>query len=73
MKISEIIPKDDYILFIKTEDGQTGMFNVKPYLESEAFRPLKDRVEFNKVHRGKRNEMYPLPRNHEKRNSTVTY
>ncbi len=52
MNISEIIPKEDYILYIKTEDGRTGYFNVKPYLESEAFVPLKDRREFERIYNG---------------------
>lgn len=39
MNIAEIIPKDDYILYIKTEDGKTDLFDVKPFLESEAFAP----------------------------------
>lgn len=52
MRISEIIPKEDYILYIKTDDGQIGLFDIKPYLESEAFAPLKDRSEFERVHNG---------------------
>ena len=46
MNIAEVIPKDDFMLYIKAEDGETGLFDVKPYLESEAFAPLKDRNEF---------------------------
>ncbi|MGK5095176.1 DUF2442 domain-containing protein [Deltaproteobacteria bacterium TL4] len=53
MKIIEIIPKNDYLLFIKTEDGRTGLFDVSPYLDSEAFAPLKDRREFTRIHNGK--------------------
>ena len=53
MNIVEIIPKDDYTLCIKAEDGKIGLFDVKPYLESEAFAPLKDKGEFERIHNGK--------------------
>lgn len=53
MNIVEIIPKENYILYIKTDDGQTGLFDVAPYLDSEAFAPLKDRNEFECIHNGK--------------------
>lgn len=53
MNIVEIIPKDNYTLYIRTEDGTTGLFDVKPYLESEVFAPLKDRTEFERIHNGK--------------------
>ena len=53
MNIAEIVPRDDYILYIKTECGKAGLFDVKPYLESEAFAPLKDRSEFERIHNGR--------------------
>lgn len=53
MNISEIIPKDDYLLYIKAEDGTAGFFDIKPYLESEAFTPLKDKMEFERVRNGR--------------------
>ncbi|MBF0352925.1 MAG: DUF2442 domain-containing protein [SAR324 cluster bacterium] len=53
MNIIEIIPKENYLLYIKTEDGTTGLFDVSPYLDSEAFAPLKDRSEFKRIHNGK--------------------
>ncbi len=53
MEITEIIPQDDCVLFIKSDDGRAGYFDVKPYLHSEAFSPLKDAVEFRKVSNGK--------------------
>lgn len=52
MNISEVIPKDNYTLYIRTEDGRTGLFDVKPYLESEAFSPLKDKAAFELVRNG---------------------
>lgn len=53
MNIAEIIPKDNYVLFIKAEDGKTGFFDLKPYLESEVFAPLIDKSEFERIHNGK--------------------
>ncbi|HCB13961.1 MAG TPA: DUF2442 domain-containing protein [Gammaproteobacteria bacterium] len=53
MNIAEIIPKNNYMLYIKAEDGKTGLFDVKPYLESEVFAPLKDRTEFEQIYNGK--------------------
>lgn len=53
MRIAEIIPKDNYLLYIVTEDGKTGVFDVKPYLDSEAFAPLKEGAEFERIHNGK--------------------
>jgi hypothetical protein len=52
MNMVEIIPLDNYILHIKTDDGQIGLFDVKPYLESEAFKPLHDKNEFLRIHNG---------------------
>ena len=53
MNIAEITPQDNYLLLIHSEDGETGMFDLKPYLDSEAFSPLKDRSEFERIHNGK--------------------
>jgi len=53
MKIVEIIPKENYILYIRADDGKAGLFDVKPYLESEAFAPLKDKNEFDRIHNGR--------------------
>ncbi|NTW77798.1 MAG: DUF2442 domain-containing protein [Syntrophaceae bacterium] len=48
MNIAEIVPRDNYMLYIKTEEGKAGLFDLKPYLESEAFAPLKDRNDFER-------------------------
>jgi len=53
MNIAEIAPKDNYFLYVKAEDGKAGFFDVKPFLESEAFAPLKDETEFHRLHNGK--------------------
>lgn len=52
MKIVEIVPKDNHILYVVAEDGKAGLFDVKPYLHSEAFAPLKDQAEFERIHNG---------------------
>jgi hypothetical protein len=53
MNIAEIIPQDNYILYVRSEDGETGLFDVKPFLESEAFMPLKNKSKFEQIHNGK--------------------
>lgn len=53
MNIAEIAPRDNYFLYVKAEDGNVGLFDVKPFLESEAFGPLKDETEFHRIHNGK--------------------
>lgn len=53
MNIVEVVPKEDYLLYIKADNGQAGLFDVKPFLDSEAFAPLKDRKEFERIHNGK--------------------
>jgi hypothetical protein len=53
MNIVEIIPQDNYMLYVKSDDGKTGLFDVKPYLDSEVFSPLKDKTEFERLHNGK--------------------
>lgn len=52
MKIEEIIPKDDFLLLVKANNGRTGLFDVKPFLNAEAFQPLRDRAEFQRVRNG---------------------
>ena len=52
MKIVEIVPREDRLLYVKAEDGRAGLFDVSPYLQSEVFEPLKDREEFERVQNG---------------------
>lgn len=53
MNILEIIPKDDYKLYVKAENGEVGLFDVKPYLEAEAFWPLKEKNEVEQIRNGR--------------------
>lgn len=52
MRLTEIITKEDCTLRIKTDNGKTGLFDVKSYLESEDFAPLKDKGKFARIRNG---------------------
>jgi len=52
MKIEQLIADSDWMLTVVAEDGRSGRFDVKPYLEFEAFRPLRDVQEFRNVFNG---------------------
>lgn len=47
------LAENNYTLYIKAEDGKTGLFAIKPYLESVAFAALKDKTEFARIYNGK--------------------
>ena len=49
MIIAEICPHSDWILSIVSSDGCVGEFDVSPYLDCEAFAPLRDIDVFMKV------------------------
>ncbi len=53
MRISEVKPNSDYTLQITTDDGRSGIFDVSPYLEFEAFTDLKNQNDFMKISNGK--------------------
>ncbi len=53
MRIVEVTPIKNYTLYIVSEEGNTGVFDVGPYLELEAFAALKNQDEFKKVVNGK--------------------
>ena len=52
MRISCIKVLPDWTLQVSAEDGREGRFDVRPYLDYEIFRPLKDQSEFAKVSNG---------------------
>jgi hypothetical protein len=52
MRIEKIEPKDDYTIQVKLNNGRNGLFNVKPYLEYEAFNALKKIEAFKQVVNG---------------------
>ncbi len=51
--IAEVVPRKDYMLYIKSEDGQAGLFDMKAYLDAEAFAPLRDEDEFRRLRNGR--------------------
>ena len=53
MNIAHITAKPDYTLLIKSDEGRSGIFDVRPYLELEAFRPLQQEDEFLSVRNGR--------------------
>ena len=42
-------PLPDYRIYVELENGQKGIFDLKPYLDSGVFRELKDVHYFNQV------------------------
>ncbi len=52
MRITELRPQANWVLSVVADDGRAGEFDVSPYLEYEAFEPLRDPSEFMKVING---------------------
>ncbi len=52
MRIASVEPKHSGVLYIVTQDGRTGHFDVNPYLRSFAFKPLEQWEEFSQVRNG---------------------
>jgi len=52
VRITSVTPQAGFVLKVSTDDGNTGLFDVSPYLSYEAFELLKDPIEFGKVHNG---------------------
>ena len=52
MRIAKVIPNPDCTLQIVCDDGRSGIFDVSPYLNLEAFDDLRNRDEFKKVSNG---------------------
>jgi len=52
MRIAEIRPQPNWVLSIVADDGRVGCFDVRPYLQYEAFEDLRDHSEFMKVVNG---------------------
>ena len=46
LKVKQIKPRDNYLLFVELSNGKTGLFDVKPYLEKGIFTELKNRDYF---------------------------
>ena len=52
MKITQIQTEANWVLSVVADDGRRGRFDVSPYLQYEAFAPLRDQTEFSKVVNG---------------------
>ena len=52
MRIIDVTAQPNWILTICTDDGRIGNFDVKPYLDYEAFEDLKKIDEFKSVSNG---------------------
>jgi len=48
-EVVNVKPEKDYTLHLWFTNGEEGIFDVKPYLEYEAFQALKDEKMFNSV------------------------
>lgn len=53
MRIADVQPQSNWLLFIVADDGRVGRFDVSTYLKYEAFEELKDHSEFIKVANGR--------------------
>lgn len=52
MRIAKLHAQPNWMLSIVADDGRVGNFDVRPYLEYEAFEDLRDHNEFIKVING---------------------
>ena len=52
MKLIEVHPQSNWTLSIVADDSSSGVFDVRPYLNDEAFEALRDPKEFAKVTNG---------------------
>ena len=52
MRIAELRAQPNWILSIVADDGRIGRFDVRPYLQYDAFAALRDPNEFVKVANG---------------------
>ena len=53
MTIIDVTPREDGTLYVVAENGRSGIFDARPYLESPAFLPLKNWAEFSQVRNGR--------------------
>ncbi len=52
MKMVSVKAQANWRLFVVLDDERTGILDVRPYLQYEAFEPLADPKEFAKIHNG---------------------
>ena len=47
--VKVVRPEPDYRLYVELENGQKGLFDMKPYLDHGIFRELRETAYFNQV------------------------
>ncbi len=47
--IKEVVPRDDFSLFIVFDNGESGMLDMKPMLDFGVFQRIKDYESFKRV------------------------
>jgi hypothetical protein len=48
-RVIDVKPADNYTVTVWFDNGEKGIFDVKPYLDYEVFQPLKEEKMFNTV------------------------
>ncbi len=48
-RVEKVTPAGDYTLLLEFTNGETRVFDMKPYLNTGIFKELKDMREFNSV------------------------
>jgi len=52
MRITELATNTDWTFLVTANDGRIGQFDLRPYLQYEAFKELNDIAEFMKIKNG---------------------
>ncbi|MBI4573466.1 MAG: DUF2442 domain-containing protein [candidate division NC10 bacterium] len=47
--VKEVVPRDDYTLFVVFENGERGILDMKPMLDFGVFQRIKDYETFRRV------------------------
>jgi hypothetical protein len=47
--VKEVVPRDDYTLFVVFENGENGIIDMKPILDFGVFQRIKDYETFRRV------------------------
>jgi hypothetical protein len=47
--VKEVVPRDDYTLFVVFDNGENGILDMKPILDFGVFRRIKDYETFRRV------------------------
>lgn len=47
--VKAVVPQDDYVLYVTFNNGESGILDMKPYLDFGIFNRIKDYRSFEKV------------------------